>query len=237
MKIIIVIIVAAFSFLLLKVIRLGLKRLLSRYSALNHYNNFFIPLEVLIWMGYIFWVTDFLFSEKFYFSYMVYAMIFIIAGFVAWFLLKDIFAGIIFRVKHNLKTDSYIRAGALSGQIKSQQLTYLKIMAGDGQILRVPYSGIIHEVITELAYPGALEEHTLHVRIDMSQGSTDTAESLIRAVVLNTAWSNLKEEPSIKYIKENDTGYFFEITLLSIDKKQIKYIERSLEMIPSLHVV
>ncbi len=237
MKITIAIIVAALLILFLKAIRLILKRVINRYSGLNFINNLIIALEVIIWIGYIFWATDFLFREKFYYEYLVYAMIFIIAGFVAWYLLKDVFAGIIFRVKHNLKTGSYIRAGDLSGQIKSQELTYLRITAGDGQTLRVPYSGIIHEVITELTYPGAFEEHTLHIRTDLSLGSSNTAESLIRTAVLNTAWSNVKEEPVIKYIKETDNGYFFEITLLSVNKKQIKFIEKSLEEIPSVHVV
>jgi len=110
-------------------------------------------------------------------------------------------------------------------------------MPNDGQIKRVPYSGIMHGIITELAYPGALEEHTIHVRIDLSHGSSNAAESLIRNIVINSAWSNLKEEPSIKFIKENLTGYFFDITLLSVNKKQIKFIEMSFNGIPSLHVV
>jgi hypothetical protein len=233
MKIIIAFVIAALFFLILKVARLGLKRLFNLY----YIDNVIIAAELIIWIIYTFWAIDFLFRGKFFYPYLVYAIIIIIAGFVAWFLLKDIFAGIIFRTKHNLKTGSYIKAGDITGQIKSQQLTFLKIITGNGQILRVPYSGIIHEVITELSYPGALEEHTLNLRVDLPAGRTNAAESLVREVILNTPWSNLKEEPTIRFLQENENGYFFEITLLSINRKQIKYIEMGLEEIPLIHVI
>jgi len=237
MKIIIAFLVAVVFFLALKALRVGLKRLLNRYSGLNFMENLMMATEIILWFVYIFWTTYYLFSVKFFYTYLVYALILIVTGFLAWFLLRDIFAGIIFRVKHNLKTGSYVRAGDFSGQIKSQKLTYLKIITDDCQLLRIPYSRIIQEVITELAYPGALEEHILRLRVDSSLGRTTAAESYIRTAILNTPWSNLKEEPTIKLLKENENGYFFEITLLSINMKQMKFVEMALEEIPSLHVI
>jgi small-conductance mechanosensitive channel len=237
MKIIIALIVTVSFFLALKVTRLVLKRLLNRYSELNYIDNLIIAAELIIWMLYIFWATYFLFSKKFYYSFLVYAMIMIIVVFVAWFLLKDVFSGIIFRFKHNLRNDSYVRAGDLSGRIKSQHLTYLKIISDDGQIIRIPYSRIAHEVITEQAYPGALEEHVMHLRVDLSAGNTSASELLVRTVILNAPWSNLKEEPVIKLLKENDDGYFFEVSLLSVNRKHIEFIEMALEKVPSIHVI
>jgi small-conductance mechanosensitive channel len=236
MKIFIVLLVATFFYLMLKVIRLGLKRLVNRYTGLNFINNILVVAEVIIWLAYIFWAVYFLFRNKFYYPYLVYAMIFIVAGFMAWFLIKDIFAGIIFRIKHNLKTGSYIHTGDISGQIKAQQITYLKIMTDDGQLIRVPYSKIVLEVITELAYRGSREQHIINIQVDLSLDKTK-AESLIRAALLNTPWSNLKEDPAIKFLKEKENGYLFEITLLSKNLKQIKSIEMALDEIPLLHVV
>ncbi len=237
MKFIIAFLVATMFFLVLKLIRIGMKRLLNRYPGLNSIGNLLLAIELFLWLIYIFWATDFLFRDKFYYPYLVYSLMLIITGFVAWYLLRDIFAGIVFRVKHNLKRGSFIGAGDLSGQIKSQNLTYLKIVTGEGQLLRVPYSRIVHEVIIELTYPGALAEHMLHLQVDSSIGKTTAAEALIRTAILNTPWSNLKEEPTIKFLNENETGYFFEVTLLSINVKQIKFIEMALEEIPYLHVI
>ena len=237
MKISIVFLAGAFIILLLKGFNLGLKRLTIRYAGFKIGDNLRAAVVLVVWLGYIFWATDFLFRQKFYYPYLVYSLILIVVVFVSWFLLRDIFAGIIFRAKHNLKTDSYVRAGEFSGQIKSQQLTYMKIMTGDKQLLRVPYSLIINEVITELAFPDAMDEHIIKVRSELAAGNANSAESLIRSVILNTPWSNLKEEPSIRCLKETEDGCFFEVTLLSIDKKQKKFIEMALKEIPSLNII
>jgi len=108
MKIIIAIIVAALIFLFLIALGLALKRVLNRYPGLNFFSKIILTAETIIWTGYIFWATDFLFREMFFYPYIVYALIFIIIIFVAWFLLKDLFAGIFFRINHNLKKGSFI---------------------------------------------------------------------------------------------------------------------------------
>ncbi len=236
MKIIIAFLVASLVFLVLKTFSLGVKLLTNRFSRLNFILNLMVAIEFIVWLGFIFWALDFLLQRKFYYQYLVYALILIVTGFVTWFLLRDIFSGIIFRVKHNLKNNSFIRSGDISGQIISQKITYMEIKTDDGQLLRIPYSRIIHEVISELAYTGALEEHIFQLQVDSSFDKTN-AESLIRTTVLNTPWSNLKEEPSIKFLKENEKGYVFEIRLFSINMKQMKFIEKALEENPSLQVI
>jgi small-conductance mechanosensitive channel len=192
--------------------------------------------EIILWLVFVFWATDNLFSDKFYYHYLVYALIIIVTGLTAWFFLRDIFAGLIFRIRHNLKNGSLIRVGDFSGQVKSQQLTCLTLLADDGKLLlRIPYSRIINEVVTELKYTGGQEEHTLHVRVELSVEKKN-AESLIRSAVLNAPWSNLNEEPSIRFVKETEEGYFFEVTLLLIYPKNMRYMVMALDGTPSLHV-
>jgi small-conductance mechanosensitive channel len=173
---------------------------------------------------------------KFYYQYLMYALILIILVFVSWFLIRDIFAGIIFRIKHNLRNGSFIKAGEFSGQIKSQQVTCLKIITDDNRLLRVPYSRLVNAVISEASGRGTVEEHLIHVKIDASIGKTN-AETFIRNALLSNPWNNLKEEPAVRYQKENENGYFYDITLLSKNLKHIKNIEMALEEIPSIHII
>ena len=95
---------------------------------------------------------------------------------------------------------------------------------------------MINEVITEKVFRGTHEEHILQLQADLTLGKTN-AEEVIRTVLLSAPWSNLKEEPIIRFMKENEKGYFFEITLLSVKMKHMKFIERALDEVPLLHVV
>jgi hypothetical protein len=236
MNIFIVFLVAALLFLMIRAIRLGLKRLLNRYSGLEYLSNLKLVIELIIWLIYIVWATEYLFREKFFYQYLVYTMIFITTGFVAWFLLKDIFAGIIFRIRHNLKNDSYICAGELMGQIKSQHLTCLKLLTDNGHLLSIPYSRIIQEVITELAQASTSGDHVFHLKVDSSISKTN-AESLIRNTLLNNPWSNLKEEPRLRFMEEDENGYIYEISFHPMNIKKMNFIRIAFENIPSLHII
>jgi hypothetical protein len=235
MKIIIVFIVAALIFLGFKALRFVFKNLMKRYSLLDRISNLIAGTEIVLWLVFVFWAAGYLFRDKFYYHYLIYALIFIITGLVAWFFLRDIIAGITFRIRHNLRNGSFVHLGDLSGQVKSQQLTCLTILTDDGKLARkIPYSKIINEVVTEINYTGGQEEHTLHIRVDLSVGKNN-AGPLIRSTLLNTPWCNLKEEPSIRFIEETEKGYYFEVTLLSISLKNMKYLEISLGETPFLH--
>lgn len=236
MKIIIAFLAALLVFLVIKAIRFLLKRLFYRFPGLDFLTNVMVAVEFLVWIAYVFWVTYYLFREKFFYHYLFYALILIVGGLLAWFLLRDIFAGIVFKVKYNLKTGTHIRAGAYSGNIKSQHLTHLKIRTDDGQLIRIPFSRINHEVVTELSHPEALQEHKLRLQVDSSISKTQ-AENLIRTTLLNTAWSNQKEEPSIKFLQENEKGYVIEVMLFSLSPRHVKYIEMALKEVPYIQVI
>jgi hypothetical protein len=236
MKVLIAFLIAVLLIMLLKLVRLGLKRLQNLYSGNKSLDNILVIMEFLIWLGFTFWLIFFIFRNKFYYSFLVYALILIIAIFVSWFILKDIFAGIILRIKHNLSDGSYIKAGNYSGQIKSQRLTYMKIITADNRLLRIPYTNLVNEVIFETAVRGPAEEYILNIKIDISGGRSE-AENLIRSALLNSPWSNVSEDPGLKFQKQDETGYFYEITFLSKNLKEIKNIEKSLGQVPSIKVL
>jgi hypothetical protein len=237
MKILIVFLVAALIFFGVKALRFLLKDLMKRYTLPNRLSNLIAGTEIILWLVFVFWATNYLFRDKFYYHYLIYALIITVTGLTVWFILRDIFAGITFRIRHNLADGSLIQVGDLSGQVKSQRLTCLTMLTDDSKLLiRVPYSVIINEVVTELNYTGGHEEHTLHVRVDLSVEKKN-AESLIRTSILHSPWSNLKEEPSVRFMEETEEGYFFKVTLLSINLKNMRYMEMALEDTHSLHVV
>ncbi len=236
MKILFVFLVALFVLAVLTVLHLGLKRLVNLYPRWNFITNNLAAIGFIIWLGFIFGAIDYLFSDKFYFQYLVLAIIFIVAGFLSWFLFSDIIAGIIFKTKHNFKKGSHISAGEFSGQIYSQNITYLKLKTEDGRVLRVPYSRINSAVISEMTHAESLKEHSIHLEIS-NKTSKPKAETLIRETIFNSPWSNLNEEPSIKLIKENENNYVFELMLFSTNLKHMKFIESALEKIPSVKVI
>ncbi|HEY9114077.1 MAG TPA: mechanosensitive ion channel domain-containing protein [Bacteroidales bacterium] len=236
MKFVVVFLVAVLVFILLKGSKLGLKRLASLYPGWNFRINMHAVFEFIIWLAFIFWAADHLFRESFFFKYLVIALIFLVILLLSWFLIGDVVSGIIFKMKYNFKNGTYIKTGEISGVIKSQQITYLKLRTEDGQILRIPYSRINQQVISEMTHTETLAEHTIHLQISTKLNKTEV-EILIRDSVLNIPWSNLKEEPAIKFLKETENGFLIEIMLFSTNPKHLKLIEVALEKNPDINLV
>jgi hypothetical protein len=227
MKIIALLITGLISYAVIKVLRLGFKQLLNRHSGLFYLNKLLLITEFIIWIVYIVWASAFLFRDKFFYPYLVYTLMLIFAGFISWFLMRDIFAGVIFRISHNLKNGSFVTAGDITGQIRSQHLTYLKLQTDKGHLISIPYSRLMQEVITELAQTSISGEQVVCIKIKKALSISDT-ESLIKNTLLNNPWSNLKEEPKIKILSEDDSEYLFEIALLSINVRRMKFIRKGL---------
>ena len=236
MKIIIVILAAALIFLVIKIIRLAVKYLLNRNPRMKILRTILIFTEYLVWLIFVFQAANFLFREAFFYRYLVTGLILVVMGLLTWFFIRDIFAGLIFKIKYSLKTGTYINAGNFNGQIKSQMLTSIQLITNEGLTINVPYTRLINEVITERGFRGTHGEHILQLQVDLSLGRSN-AEELVRSALLSTPWSSLKEEPIIRLVNENEKGYFFKITLFSVKMKHIKLIEIALEKEPYLHVI
>jgi len=234
MKIIIVLLVAVVVFLIMLGLKLGVRRLVINYPRIYIIEGIRATVATISWFGFAFWVARFLLVDMFYYRYLVYTLILIIAAFISWYFIKDVFAGLAFRARH--KTGTHVRSGDLTGQIKSQHNTYFVILKGDGGLIRIPYSKAINKIFTEIPSPGILEELKFRVRVDLSAGNVNIAEASIRSAILNTPWANLKKEPEIKFMKEDDKGFHFEISHHSMSKKQMQYIKAALNSNQSIHL-
>jgi len=236
MQFVVVLLLGFLIFLFMKGVRLGLRRLASLYPGWNFSFNFLTTIEFIIWIVYIFWATNHLFREKFFFSYLIYSIFIITFGLLTWFLFADVIAGVVFKAKYNLRPGMNIKTVGFSGIIKSQNITHIKLRTDEGQVVRIPYSRINHLVISEMIHAESMAEHTIHIQVqpDLSKSK---AEILIRDIIINSPWSNLKEEPTIKFTKETDKGYIVDVLLFSTSLKHMKFIEIALDENPSLKVI
>lgn len=236
MKILIAFAVAVIILLFLKAFQWGLKRLSNYYSGWYFKLNYFTAIEFITWIIFIFWSAGFLFEQKSYYPALTYVFVFLITGFLSWYLLNDIFAGVIFKIKHNLKEGNHIKAGDYQGTIHSLHTTFIKIRTENGQLLRIPYSKISHVVITEISKNESAVKPIFKLSIPASTSKSD-AENLIRTCILSSPWSNVNEEPAIRFLSQNDQNYMYEVVLFSLNKNHLKYIETSLESNPDIKIV
>ncbi len=226
MKIIIVVLIGISVFVLLKVINTLYIYVNKKYTKWTRKFNFIPALEFITWLIFIFWAIDYLFKSKMYYQYLVISIVIIVVVFLAWFVVKDFIAGIVFKVQNDIKSDNNIQFGKISGTIKSQHLTHMKVETTSGQVVKIPYSRLNQEVISEISDSKTAEEFKFQVTTDRTLSKQDTNEN-IRFMVINSPWSNINKSPVIKLTSENENTYTFDIMVNALNHKHMRLIEKS----------
>jgi small-conductance mechanosensitive channel len=236
MKVLIVLLVLVLVYLSLKGLGIGLKRLSGLRRGWNIRNGYVTSIAFFVWVLFVFWSLGYLFREKFFYPYLIISLIIILVIFLSWYLLNDVLAGVVFRIKHNLKEGAVLNAGKFSGQVKSIHLTHVSMRKEDGNIIRVPYARIIQEVVSEelTALPG--KEQLIRIQVTPALTKPEAA-ALIRATILNNPWSPLNEEPYVRFVNEAEEGNVFEVAVSSFRMKQIQFIEREIENNPGMTIL
>ncbi len=66
---------------------------------------------------------------------------------VPWFLLRDVVAGIIFKLQHTLKLNQSIRVVDTSGRLLRLGITALVLENASGEQIKIPYTKLINETV------------------------------------------------------------------------------------------
>ncbi len=115
MKIIIVVLIGILVYVFLKVINTLYTYINKKYSKWTRKVNLIPAIELIVWLIFIFWAVDYLFKNKLYYQYLVISIVIIVVIFLAWFVIKDFIAGIVFKVQNDLQINSNIQLGKIIG--------------------------------------------------------------------------------------------------------------------------
>jgi len=228
MKIIIVVIIGILVFVFLKALNTLHVYVNRKYKKWTRKLNLIPAVEFISWLIYIFWAIDFLFKNKLYYQYLVISIVIIVVVFLAWFVVKDFIAGIVFKVQNDLQTKSNIQLGAICGVIKAQHLTHIQIETSAGQILKVPYSRLNHEIISEISDTTSNEDFKFQIQIKKTKNKKET-EDLLNFHIINSPWSNFNIKPVTKLLSEDENLYTFDVTASTLNHKHMWLLEKSVK--------
>ena len=227
MKIIIVVLIGILVYVFLKVINTLNTYINKKYSKWTRKLNLIPAIELIVWLFFIFWAVDYLFKNKLYYQYLVISIVIIVVIFLAWFVAKDFIAGIVFKVQNDLQINSKIQLGKITGNIKSQHLTHIKVKTTSGQMVKIPYSRLNQEIISEISDSTTIEEYKFQLQVEKTRSKQET-EEYIKFLIINSPWSNFNKKQIIKVIFEDETTFTFEVLVNALNNKHSRQLEKSI---------
>jgi len=236
MKIVTVLIAGAAILIILKTIRVLLNKAGQKYSYWKKFIRTFPLVEILSWTIYLFWGASTLLKDKNYYPYIVIILVLVLTGLTGWYIFRDVFAGLLFRMENDLKKGDFLKIGNVSGQIRSANLTNVKIVSDNGQIISIPNSKLRMESVSGMTARGGTEEFKIQLSFEKKFKKPEI-EKKINSVVANTPWCNYKNPPVIKFQSENEDSYIYDLLVYTLNPQHHKIAEKLLnERLNSNHL-
>lgn len=144
----------------------------------------------------------------------------------AWFVIRDVIAGIVLRAEHDLQPGHIIRADDAAGTIHRIGARSIEIEAADGQRVRIPY-GRLGSAPLAISRPRE-DGGALHFTVTLQRrggGRDDVAR--IRAAALNAFFASARREPHIRLVAEDAHVRSYDVTIYAADPAFLPAIEEA----------
>ncbi|MBN2349605.1 MAG: mechanosensitive ion channel [Bacteroidales bacterium] len=228
MKPIIVLVIVTATYFVLKFLQVVIKRFGKKYFILKTVGRM-LPLIVSVtWVVIVFWSANYLFNEKSYYKLVIICMIVILSVLIGWFFIKDFIAGVIFRVQNNYAEGDHVQFGEVAGRVESLYLTHISLQTQEGRLVKVPYSRLGSEIISQKTESKTFEKNSFILKTRKTESVTSTEES-IRNILMTSPWRISNTQPNIKFVGEDDLSFHYNILVQVRNQKHLDYLAEALD--------
>jgi len=228
MKIILVLLIGVAIFAFFKISGILLKKVSHKYAVLKRLDRMLPVIQVLAWTIFVFWANGILFRDRVYYPYIVTGMAFFAMALAAWFFLRDVVAGLVFRSQNDLMPGENIQVGTITGQVRSIHLTYIEVATDSGSTIKIPNTRLSRELISGSTTPEGLEEFKIHLSVNKKFSKSEIEEK-IKYEVANSPWCDYKLPPIIKSKDESETSYLFDVVIYTLNHQHLRIVEKALK--------
>ena len=188
----------------------------------NKINQALSFIEFIVWFAFLYHIAENLKHNKPVLSLIAIILLILLAIWTFWFILKDYFAGLYFKIFEDYKIDNRIRFNNTSGTIIALENRYLILQNSEGNI-KIPYSKFFGQQIIKL--PEKHEEEFI-ISIYRTKITDEYIDKLQQKVML-LPWINRKYAPEIN-VNGNAENYKIEIKIVLINAKYKSNVEEYL---------
>ena len=187
-----------------------------------------VSLISLIGTGFLkMFVFDQIFNDKSYYYVIIISIIVVLSLTIGWFLLKDIIAGIIFRIQNNYSHGEYVQFGEISGQLDEMLLTHISVHTKDGKSIKIPYSKLSNEIISLKLETKSYENNRFIMDISRKFPREET-ENIIFDLLNKSPWRLGNTLPLIKFLDMDKDHYSIEVQVQVRNQKHLNHIQDNL---------
>lgn len=208
------------------------KYLLRRFSAQSRTGRvltyFFPMVEFSAWAAFVCWLLYRLFSEASFYPELLLALVIFGMLLLGWYLIRDFFAGLVFKAENLFSKNDSIRLPDTSGKIHRLGYLAVEIENDSGELERIRYSQLFSSKMVKPNPSSRIEKFTFTFRCPASS----TPEDLMQQItfhLMNAPYSSLNHTPVISLDGQEEEQYTFQATVFVLNRSHGTAVKRFLE--------
>jgi len=222
------ILAAVVILLLLRLFVFVLPSIFSNKKVLKKINKYYPIFEFLVWFIFLIQVFKVFLLKNQYFAFAIFVITLAIAFWASKILLKDYFAGLLFKTNYNFNIGDVISYNKVTGKIVNLSNRVITLETESTKLIQIPYSKLTDTELSKKYEAETIYNHQFILKVKQTQNITDIKQKL-KVNILNLPWISLKKEPIIIPISENSDYIEFELTVFTIEKEFSYKIEKYLK--------
>jgi small-conductance mechanosensitive channel len=229
-SIIVFLMVGALIFIFFRLFRYMMQFIRLPVQQIEFFNKYLPVAELIVWIIFLLWSIQYLGSRGQLITLIPFLVFIILILYLSWYSLKDITTGVIFKTGKTHHINDHISVAGITGKITAMGMRNLEIEDYSGQIVTIPYSKIVGNIMLK-SYPSqSLLSHNFRMKITADENTDifSTVEN-IRTSILTLPWSSQKKEPKIIIETESKDFFMLSITIFSLDESYFKKTEKILQ--------
>ena len=229
-SIIVFLMVGALIFIFFRLFRYLMQFIRLPVQQVEFFNKYLPLTELIVWIIFLLWSIQYLGNRGQLITLIPLVVFIILILYLAWYSLKDITTGVIFKTSKTHHINDHITVAGITGKITAMGLRNLEIEDYSGQIVTIPYSKIVGNILLK-SYPSqSLLSHNFQMKIATDQ-NTDIFSIIdaTRISILTLPWSSQKKEPKIIVENEKEDHFTLSITIFSLDESYFKKTEKYIQ--------
>jgi small-conductance mechanosensitive channel len=227
MRILLGLIAGILLWIILKAGRRIIRASVPRFSALKPMMPWLPTIAFIAWIIYAFWLISFWFFANAVYPSLVLFLFALLAVLFAWFVLRDVMAGLVFGSRGQFSLNNRISFGDTAGKIIGKGITHITVRTDRGYTARIPYSCLSGEVVSERSEDTASDYYRVLLSLEKTN-SSDQIQSAITREVLCIPWASFGSAPIVRIKSETDAVYEFEVLFKSLNSRHAARVKRAL---------
>lgn len=187
-----------------------------------------LPLvETSVWLLYFSWFTFRFAAAGAVYALVIMVILLVLIFWISRYFLKDLMAGMFFRLNKHYRVGEIIAYEGWSGTIQRFGSQSLEVRTQDGQIVFIPYGKLQESLIIKSESEAQSAAYSFSIITNKKEPAPEVRKKVLQHLI-SLPWSSVHKVPFVAVRESSENQFQIEVTVYPIEKAHGRQIETSI---------